>query len=48
LEGAWEEVLQSIEWNKPRIIVLDISIENVEHQPQIKGRMIKKEAFKND
>jgi hypothetical protein len=46
--GAWEEVPPNIEWNEPRTIRLDIFAKHIKHQPQIKGNIIFKKAYKDD
>ncbi len=47
-KGAWKEVSPNIEWNEPRTIKLDIFAKHIQHQLQIKGNIIKKEAYKDD
>jgi hypothetical protein len=47
-KGAWEEVLQSIEWNEPKMIRLDISAHNFKHHPCMRGRINMKEIINDD
>jgi len=41
-KGAWEEVFQGIKHNEPKMIKLDISTQNIEHQLEMKSKIIMK------
>jgi hypothetical protein len=47
-KGAWEEILQNIKWNEPKMIRLDIFADNFKHQPYMRGRINMKEIINDD
>jgi hypothetical protein len=46
--GAWEKVPQSIKQNKTRMIRLDVSAQNLKHQPYMRGKVTMKETINDE
>jgi hypothetical protein len=46
--GAWENVPQSIKQNETRMIRLDVSAQNLKHQPYMRGKVIMKEKTNDE